>query len=504
MLTAALVAAAFVAGLTGAWSPCGFSMVETVGAAARRGVLAASMATFALAALAGGVLTFGGLGALGALLPGGRRELLLAAAALAVVAAIGEASGVRVVPQIRRQVPEPWRRRLPLPLAAAGYGLLLGLGFATFVLTLAFWVLAAISVALGDPMLGAAIGLAFGAGRALPIVLLAPLSRRALGRAVTDVMAMRPKVLRGFRLADAVALVACAAALVPMGAASAAATRSSAATTVIAVGASDPSVAAGAVAWDAGGRGFLLVPRPAEPPLVHHLGRVAAPLPGSDPALGGSLLAWREGAKVRVVAASDFAPVADVTVPGVDALAVNDGWLVYRARRAGRDRIAARRLPAGAERVLARAGPVALLGRPALSGNLLVFHVASPRENRIVGADLEAGRARVLRRSRSDQLTNPSLRSGELLYVRGTALAQELVLGPLERAAADRMVYRMGPAGVRDAGYQPGYSHVTRTPRPRPAPSLLWTTALGADTAYVTLLPARRGAERPRIVRIPR
>jgi hypothetical protein len=62
----------------------------------------------------------------------------------------------------------------------------------------------------------------------------------------------------------------------------------------------------------------------------------------------------------------------------------------------------------------------------------------------------------------------------------------------------------MGPAAVRDAGYQQGYSHVTRTPRPRPASSLLWTTALGADTAYVTLLPARRGAVRPRIVRVPR
>ena len=42
----------------------------------------------------------------------------------------------RIVPQIRRQLPEHWRRAMPMPLAAALYGVLLGLGFTTFVLTL--------------------------------------------------------------------------------------------------------------------------------------------------------------------------------------------------------------------------------------------------------------------------------------------------------------------------------------------------------------------------------
>src|SRR3712207_7509805 len=35
VLTLALLVAGFVAGLTGAWSPCGFSMVSTLGAHAR-------------------------------------------------------------------------------------------------------------------------------------------------------------------------------------------------------------------------------------------------------------------------------------------------------------------------------------------------------------------------------------------------------------------------------------------------------------------------------------
>ena len=71
--------------------------------------------------------------------------------------------------------------RLPVPLAAGLYGVLLGLGFTTFILTFAVWALAGVSVALGDPALGLAIGLAFGAGRALPVVALAP--RRAAGAA---------------------------------------------------------------------------------------------------------------------------------------------------------------------------------------------------------------------------------------------------------------------------------------------------------------------------------
>ena len=68
---------AFVAGVTGAWSPCGFSMVETLGSRARRRRRAALLAaprcaTFALGALAGGAVTFGGAcGARGALGVGG-------------------------------------------------------------------------------------------------------------------------------------------------------------------------------------------------------------------------------------------------------------------------------------------------------------------------------------------------------------------------------------------------------------------------------------------------
>src|SRR6185503_8805539 len=118
----ALALAGLVAGATGSWSPCGFSMIGTLG---RRG---RATAAFALGAPLGGVITFGGLALLGAALDGGRAALGVAAA-IAIAAAALDALGLPVTPQIRRQVPEPWRRVLPLPLAAFGYGVLLGMGF---------------------------------------------------------------------------------------------------------------------------------------------------------------------------------------------------------------------------------------------------------------------------------------------------------------------------------------------------------------------------------------
>jgi hypothetical protein len=212
MLTACLIVAAVIAGVTGAWSPCGLSMVETLAPTGYAGRLRTSLlacATFALGALTGGLVTFGSLALAGQALGAGGAVAAVAAAVLAAAAAAAEARGVRIRPQVRRQVPEGWRRTLPVPVAAAGYGALLGLGFTTFILSFAVWALAGAALALGDPALGVAIGLAFGAGRALPVVLLAPSGANA----VTAAMCERPAVLRTLRRGDAIALAACALAL---------------------------------------------------------------------------------------------------------------------------------------------------------------------------------------------------------------------------------------------------------------------------------------------------
>jgi cytochrome c-type biogenesis protein len=213
VLVTALILAAAAAGVTGAWSPCGFSMVETLAPSGYAGRVRTSLvacATFAVGALAGGVITFGGLSLLGHALGAGGPGALAVAAAIALAAATGEARGARILPQVRRQVPEAWRRRLPVPLAAGLYGVLLGLGFTTFILTFAVWALAGVCIAVGDPALGLAVGLAFGAGRLLPVVVLAPVGGGALHAA----MAERPRILRSLRAVDAVAMAACAVALV--------------------------------------------------------------------------------------------------------------------------------------------------------------------------------------------------------------------------------------------------------------------------------------------------
>jgi hypothetical protein len=217
VLATALVIAAAAAGVTGAWSPCGFSMVETLapaGCAGRLRTTLAACATFSAGALAGGAATFGGLALLGRALGAGGSAAVAVAAGVALAAAIGEARGARIVPQVRRQVPESWRRRLPVPVASGLYGVLLGLGFTTFILTFAVWALAGVSVAVGDPSLGLAVGLAFGAGRLLPVVVLAPAAATAAGAAAHAAMAERPAILRSLRAVDAVALTACAFALV--------------------------------------------------------------------------------------------------------------------------------------------------------------------------------------------------------------------------------------------------------------------------------------------------
>jgi hypothetical protein len=217
VLETVLVLAAAAAGVTGAWSPCGFSMVETLapgGYAGRLRTTLAACATFAAGALAGGAITFGGLALLGQALGAGGPAALAVAAALALAAAAGEARGARILPQVRRQVPESWRRRMPVPLAAGLYGVLLGLGFTTFILTFAVWALAGACVAIGDPALGLAVGVAFGAGRLLPVVVLAPSAATGRGAALHAAMAERPQILRSLRAVDAVALAACAVVLV--------------------------------------------------------------------------------------------------------------------------------------------------------------------------------------------------------------------------------------------------------------------------------------------------
>jgi hypothetical protein len=205
-----------------------------------------------------------------------------------------------------------------------------------------------------------------------------------------------------------------------------------------------------------------------------------------------------------VANAADLSPVLDVTVPGVDAVAISDEWLVTREPGAAGDEITARALsaPDDVHRVATVTQP-AQLGRPGIDGATVVYHVATRRGSRIVTFDLGAGRARVLRSSSSALLANPSLLAGRLLYVRQTSLAQLLELGAATPGARDRVLYRLAAPAPHDAGHEKGHSKETRTPHPRTAAWTLWTSALSPTRAYVTLLPRARGKQ-PVIVAIAR
>lgn len=474
MLTV-LALAGLVAGLTGAWSPCGFSMVETLaprGYADRMRTTIVACATFALGALVGGAITFAGLSLVGRALGAGGTAAATLAAAVALAAALGEARGARIVPQVRRQVPESWRRVLPLPLAAGLYGVLLGLGFTTFILSFAVWALAGMSVALGDPALGIAIGLGFGAGRALPVIALAPTAGTERGARIAAAMAERPAILRGLRAADALALLACAAVV---GAAPA-----DAAEPVSANG-TNPAAAAGVVAWQ----------EPGGPGLVLRAGRVDR-LPGRDPALGGGLIGWREGARIVLADPASLAPVAAIDAPGADAFAFSERWLVWRAGEA----LYARALTPGADPAAREVARARHVGRPTVAGDRVAFHAGGA----IRGVNLATGDRRILRRERGAQLGNPALMGDALLYVRATATRQQLMVGIVDRRRSDHVLYGTPPTNRRDVEREVGRERHHRRPIPpraRPGTSTtLWTTALDQGAAYVTRLRVARGGRR--------
>src|SRR5436305_5723887 len=217
-LEISLAVAALLIGATGTFSPCGLSVIDTIGPTGHVGggrTTAAACAAFVPGAIAGGLITFVALAEAGDVVHGaGGRIAYAVAAAIASLAAVLELRGTRIVPQIRRQLPEHWRRVMPMPLAAALYGVLLGIGFTTFVLSFGVWALAGISLALGDPGLGLLLGAAFGIGRAIPILALAPAAGGRVGIRATELMCERPGVYLGLRRWDAAALLAAAAALV--------------------------------------------------------------------------------------------------------------------------------------------------------------------------------------------------------------------------------------------------------------------------------------------------
>jgi hypothetical protein len=259
-----------------------------------------------------------------------------------------------------------------------------------------------------------------------------------------------------------------------------------AATTVASPG-GDPSAAGTDLVWQQPGVGGFLL-----------RDRQTTQLPGNDPALGETLVAWHVGDAVTIAARDTLTPVLQETITGVQKLAVSDSWLVYRAGRAdGSVRILAHPIADPSETVVvANARQAGQLGRPFLAGDVVLFHVATSGASWITEFDLATRKRRLLRFSRSAVLLNPSLLGAKLLYVHDSRCSQELRAGALG-GGRERVLYKLPPLAGQDAGHGRGYTRQgERLPcphPPKPTARMLWTTALSDTTAYLTILQPRRG-----------
>jgi hypothetical protein len=445
-------------------------MVGTVRAARQQGWAGAA---FAAGLASGAAAVFVSLGALGAAVSG--EAVVLAALALAGAAVVSDALGLRVRPQVRFQVPEPWRRTMPLPSALFLYGLLLGGGLTTYVPATAAWALPALSLALGDLVASLAIAAGFAAGRALPVLALA-------ARGGETVLAERPQGQRLLRVLTAASLFL---ALV--------AGEVRAAGTVASPG-GDPAAAGTDVAWQQPGVGGFL-----------RRDGVTTQLPGDYPAIGAALVAWRSGPVVTVAARDTLAPVLTETILGVRKLAISRQWLVYSTAT----EIHVQALSdLSQNRLVEKTQRPASLGRPALGVDLVVFHRATDTGSWITGVNVAAGTRLRLRYSRDDQLLNPSVLAGKLLYVRASRCSQQLRIGPL-RGGRERVLYEIGPLAGQDAGHERRHTrqgeHLPCPRRPKPTAKMLWTTALSPTAAYVTVLrPLPGGRTTPTLLSVPR
>jgi hypothetical protein len=486
---------AMVAGIAGAWSPCGFSMLDTIGSALgnpRRSATYVACTTFTLGAVVGGALTFGALASVGHII--GRDSSAMREAfgvGIALAAAIADWRGVKIAPQIRRQVPERWRWSMPLPLACGLYGILLGLGFTTFVLAFAVWALAGISFATGSPTVGLLIGCAFGVGRALPIVWMAPGLRNTNGLRPLEEMAAEPRLWLGLRRLDALGLCLCALFLSGTVATAAGLPASSDPSTTAAgvPSSTDPSAAAGELVW-----------QPARGPGMVRLrsGRTNM-LPGSHPALGESSIAWQGVGVLTIADRSSMAVKTTLAVAQLSALAVSDRWALYRAPGAGGGEslvVISLQGPTQSPRsILSR--QIGVIGRPTLDGSTAVFTLDTPHSAMIEAVNLASGALRTLRSTNAGAtLANPSLLRGRLLYERIDRCSQQLRIGSPNTQRHDRVLLRLPSTVRRDPGYQVGYEHHyngaslchNRDAR-QGGSTRLGATALAASKAYVTEIP---------------
>ena len=335
----------------------------------------------------GAIASSAAIGGLAGELGGGRlSHLVLAAAAVAI------ALGVPT-PQLRAQVPEPWRRTLPLPVWSAGYGALLGCGVGTHIPFAIFWIALAAAFAHGSALAGAVALALFGAMRAVTVLVPA---ERLLPR------------YRLVRRANAVAVVVLAMLAVPA---------------AVLASTSDAAPTQGALAFTVRtGSSLAVIVQPVHGPRVRVEG-------ASQPSLDRRLLAVREPTGIHVIwwqTGSEVARIdGDARTP-----ALHWPQLAYVRTGGTGDELVLRDLRSGTLRVLLRAPPGLVIGRPALAGTRIAYVVSGQRRSTLIVRNLRNGLRTVIA-SRLGELASPSLTSTRLVWIERRASRDWLMVSTI-------------------------------------------------------------------------
>lgn len=177
-LAAGALLIAAVSGARGTWSPCGLSMISAINPLSERSRgnrYWLTAAWFVLGSVLGGV-ALGSASGLLAVLLGSLADHPVAAAWIGVLACLVALAADRrlagfQLPLHPRQVNELWLTRYRRWLYAAGFGMQIGVGFATYIMTAATYLVVVLAALTGSPALALATGTVFGLVRGLAVLL---------------------------------------------------------------------------------------------------------------------------------------------------------------------------------------------------------------------------------------------------------------------------------------------------------------------------------------------
>jgi hypothetical protein len=373
-----------------------------------------SVALFALGAVAAAAAV--GL-LLGAALPLAGSGWLALVALVALVEGAAEARLLRLpVPQLRRQVPERWRERFPLPLTALLYGLGLGLGFATYI-PVATLVVVAVGVAfLTGPLAGAAVMAAFGLGRAVALVV-STVRLSSYEQATGRIERMADWAVTGrVRRVNAAALVALAFVC------ALSATTGEAQAAKLNLGpdpVADPSADGDYLAFDRiNGDGSLTG-------VVRMPDGTFTDLPGITPDVDGNRVIVDRGPDFQIINLNTMAVVRTIVIAGQEP-ALSDRNVVFRRSTSAGRFIVMFNLDTAEETVISQSSLEVDMGAPDISGPRVTFHRTSEKRSSIIIYRIDLKRAKPLVRETRMAFANPSVDGTTVVFVRQTLMGMQL------------------------------------------------------------------------------